>query len=103
MPGCEVFDCFGAGQRIAQETFGGRSWREAPELAPPVRRPAVVRQLHEMLWYLTEALACPRPRRCRGGACAARPTEQLAGGTPEELSSVDVGGHRLVAGELLSG
>lgn len=32
-PGCTVFDCFGAGQRITQETFGGRTWRQAPELA----------------------------------------------------------------------
>jgi hypothetical protein len=31
--GCTVFDCFGAGQRITQETFGGRDWREHPEIA----------------------------------------------------------------------
>src|SRR3954465_15143997 len=55
-PGCTVFDCFGAGQQLTQTTFGGQSWREAPE--PAASQFAVfpvMRQLHEMLWYLTEA------------------------------------------------
>ena len=30
-PGCTVFDCFGAGQRVAQVSFGGVDWRRAPE------------------------------------------------------------------------
>src|SRR4051812_42279943 len=25
--GCTVFDCFGAGQRLTGETFGGADWR----------------------------------------------------------------------------
>ena len=28
-PGCTVFDCFGAGQQVAQVTFGGRDLRRA--------------------------------------------------------------------------
>ncbi|HEV2778788.1 MAG TPA: pentapeptide repeat-containing protein [Actinophytocola sp.] len=55
--GCTVFDCFGAGQKVAQETFGGRDWRAAPQTAG--RMFAVfgtMRRLHELLWYLTEAL-----------------------------------------------
>lgn len=51
--GCVVFDCFGAGQRITQELFGGRSWRDAPEMLGLL---PVVRQLHELMWLLTEAL-----------------------------------------------
>lgn len=55
-PGCTVFDCFGAGQRVAQVTYGGRSWREAPETAPEMFAVfGTMRQLHEILWYLTEA------------------------------------------------
>jgi hypothetical protein len=47
-PGCTVFDCFGAGQRITQETFGGRSWREDPDLAATQFAVLpIVRQLHE--------------------------------------------------------
>lgn len=62
-PGCVVFDCFGAGQKVAQVTFGGRSWREAPETAAPMFAAfTVMRELHELLWYLREARALPAAR-----------------------------------------
>jgi hypothetical protein len=99
-PGCTVFDCFGAGQRITQGTFGGRSWREAPELAAAQFAVLpVVRQLHEALWYLTEAESLdgsPAVRELR------EQTERLAGGTADELATLDVGAHRARVGELLS-
>ncbi|WP_394249539.1 pentapeptide repeat-containing protein [Arthrobacter pityocampae] len=54
--GCTVFDCLGAGQNVSQHLFRGVSWREAPETAPEMFAAfTVVRQLHEMLWYLAEA------------------------------------------------
>jgi uncharacterized protein YjbI with pentapeptide repeats len=59
-PGCVAFDCFGAGQRLAQETFDGRDWRTHPEVAAPMMAALpVLRGLHELLWYLHEALAWP--------------------------------------------
>lgn len=55
--GCTVFDCFGAGQKVSQVTFGGTDWRQAPESARPMFEALpVMRQLHELLWYVTEAL-----------------------------------------------
>ena len=55
-PGCEVFDCFGAGQRIVQDTFGGASWTSSPSVASSMFAALpVMRQLHELLWYLAEA------------------------------------------------
>ena len=60
-PGCAVFDCLGAGQQVVQVTFGGRDWRRSPEIAGQMFTVfTVMRQLHELLWYLTEALALPR-------------------------------------------
>ncbi|MET9498082.1 pentapeptide repeat-containing protein [Streptomyces sp. NPDC006552] len=58
--GCTVFDCFGAGQKISQVTFEGVSWRERPGTARAMYEvfPAM-RQLHELLWYLTEVLRLP--------------------------------------------
>jgi hypothetical protein len=29
MKGCTVYECFGAGQRVAQQTYAGQSWRDA--------------------------------------------------------------------------
>ncbi|MFB7636854.1 pentapeptide repeat-containing protein [Streptomyces sp. NPDC056149] len=109
--GCTVFECFGAGQKVSQVTFEGRDWRSAPETARPMFDAfAVLRQLHELLWYLTEAVALPAPGASTdstGAAGAALPaavreelrsalekTERLTLGTAEELAAVDVAGHR---------
>jgi len=102
--GCTVYDCFGAGQRVSQLTFGGRDWRAGP---PEQSRRMfdvfpVVRQLHELLWYLTEALTLPAARPVHAdlrGALA--DTERLAGGTPEELAGLDVAAHRQRVNVLL--
>jgi hypothetical protein len=51
--GCTVYDCLGAGQQVAQVTFGGRHPGAAQQLHAVF---AVMRQLHELLWYLTEAV-----------------------------------------------
>src|SRR5438552_5832855 len=56
-PGCTVYDCFGAGQQVAQVTFGGRDWRSHPEIADRMFGVfPIMRHLHELLWYLREAL-----------------------------------------------
>ncbi|WP_237319325.1 pentapeptide repeat-containing protein [Streptomyces sp. JJ36] len=61
--GCTVFDCFGAGQKVSQVTFGGRSWREDPESAREMYAVfPVMRQLHELLRYAAEALELPAAR-----------------------------------------
>ncbi|WKX69157.1 pentapeptide repeat-containing protein [Streptomyces sp. XD-27] len=55
--GCTVFDCFGAGQKVSQVTFGGEDWRRQPRTARRMFEVfPVMRQLHELLWYVSEAL-----------------------------------------------
>ena len=66
--GCVAYDCFGAGQKVSQLAFGGRSWRDAPETAERMFETfRFVRHLHEMLIPLTvgatlEPAAPLRPR-----------------------------------------
>ncbi|MEG8280323.1 pentapeptide repeat-containing protein [Streptomyces sp. AHA2] len=102
--GCTVYDCFGAGQQVSQVTFGGKGWRAGPpeharrmfEVFP------VVRQLHELLWYLTEALTLPAARPVHAGLRRALGrTRELAGGTPEQLAALDVAAHRQEVNVLL--
>jgi hypothetical protein len=102
-PGCQVFDCFGAGQHVTQGTFGGRSWRESPELASAMFAVLpVMRQLHEILWYLAEAAVLPAAAPLAGEIDAARiRTETLSRGSGEELTVLDVGAHRAEVGQLL--
>jgi Pentapeptide repeats (8 copies) len=65
MRGCVAYDCFGAGQRVVA-------------LLGPARTPAalqaydVVRQLHELLWYVTDALARPAAAPLHAQLAAAR-------------------------------
>jgi hypothetical protein len=61
--GCTAFDCFGAGQKVSQRTFGGRSWRDDPSTrAEMFDTFPVVRRLHELLWYLDEAIVLVEPK-----------------------------------------
>ncbi|MFI9254993.1 pentapeptide repeat-containing protein [Streptomyces sp. NPDC053069] len=102
--GCTVYDCFGAGQKVSQVTFGGRDWRtgskeharEMFDVFP------VVRQLHELLWYLTEALGLPAARPVHPELRRAlEETERLTRLTPEELAALDVAAHRQQVNVLL--
>lgn len=91
-PGCTVYDCFGAGQHLAQATFEGHSWRERPETAAPMFDAFhVMRQLHELLWYLTHALTWPEaaPLHAELGDLVAE-TERLSRGSAADLATLDV-------------
>ncbi len=90
-PGCAVFDCFGAGQQVTQITFGGRTWREPGTAGPVFAAFAVMRQLHELLWYLTEALD-----RVPDGetAAALAETERLTRLDAAGLDGIDMVSHR---------
>ncbi|HEY2206001.1 MAG TPA: pentapeptide repeat-containing protein [Pseudonocardia sp.] len=102
-PGCAVFDCFGAGQRATGLSAGGADWRAGPAAAAAMFDAfAVLRPLHELLWYLGQALELPAAVPFAGElAEARRETERLAGGTAEQLASVDVAGLRGRHGALL--
>jgi uncharacterized protein YjbI with pentapeptide repeats len=102
--GCTVYDCFGAGQKVSQVTFGGQDWRTGPP--ERARRMfdvfPVVRQLHELLWYLTEALTLPAARPLQAELRRAlRKTEELTRQTPEDLAALDVAAHRQDVNVLL--
>ncbi|WP_374574549.1 hypothetical protein [Phenylobacterium sp.] len=65
--GCISFDCLGAGQRVIQEVFGGRSWRDDPALLPDITRAfTIMRQVHEALLLLREAAKLALPEAERG-------------------------------------
>ena len=103
-PGCTVFDCFGAGQHLTQNTFAGRDWRADPATAQRMFDSfAVLRPLHELLWYLTEAVRLTPAGPLRDELTAALDeTGRLTDGTPEELLALDVDAHRNRANRLLS-
>ncbi len=102
-PGCTVFDCFGAGQKVSQVTFEGRSWREAPETAARMYAVfPVMRQLHELLWYLAEALTLEAAEPIHASLRRAfDETERLTREEAGTLERLDVSAHRAEVNELL--
>src|SRR3989440_6648785 len=102
-PGCAVYDCFGAGQKVAQVTFGGQDWRRAPRTAKRMFEVfTIMRQLHELLWYLTEALNLQPASPLHGEVgLALHETERLTHYGPEALMELDVAAHRRDVNPLL--
>jgi hypothetical protein len=71
-------------------------WRQAPHTARQMFEVfPVMRQLHELLWYLIEALTLPPARPIHGELRRAlEKTERLTGGSAQELTELDVAAHR---------
>ncbi|WP_328907724.1 pentapeptide repeat-containing protein [Streptomyces sp. NBC_00234] len=101
--GCTVYDCFGAGQKVSQETYGGRDWRREPGTAQEMFQVfPVMRQLHELLWYLTEAhaLSAAKPLHAEIER-AIDATERLTNQPAGSLAELDVSAHREGVAALL--
>ncbi|MEU6242053.1 pentapeptide repeat-containing protein [Streptomyces sp. NPDC047024] len=102
--GCTVYDCFGAGQRVSQVTFGGRDWRGGERAGARLMFDVfpVVRRLHELLWYLAEALELDAARPFHPELRQARErTEELAGREAEALAALDLDAHWHEVAQLL--
>ena len=95
-PGCTVFDCFGAGQKVSQVTFAGQDWRMSTATAREMFEAfTIMRPLHELLWYLSEALRMPLARPLRRKLThALADTERLALGNLASLRELDIAAHR---------
>jgi uncharacterized protein YjbI with pentapeptide repeats len=101
--GCTVYDCFGAGQQVSQVTFGGQDWRDDPQRAKQMFEIfPIMRDLHELLWYVSEARMLPgaRPLKEDLGRALAE-TERLTQLGPEALVELDVAAHRRDVNDLL--
>jgi uncharacterized protein YjbI with pentapeptide repeats len=111
--GCAAYDCFGAGQHLAQVTFEGKDWLEHPEVRADMSAAfPVMRALHELLWYLSEAVALleaagaevrgrDAPDLLDGLREEVEESRRLADGSPERLAQVDVDALRHRANRLL--
>lgn len=96
LKGCTGYDCFGAGQKVAQETYKGQDWRKSPEMAKQMFEAfLVMRQLYEMMGYLLEALSLiPAQDLHDEIKTVLKETEALAELEEDELLKVDIEKHR---------
>lgn len=102
--GCTVYDCFGAGQRISAETYKGRSWRDEPGLAGDMFEAFhAMRLLHELLWYLSDALARSEAAPFRTEIEQSIATAEAMASLPaERLIAADTATLRMDANKLLT-
>jgi hypothetical protein len=103
--GCIGYDCRGAGQRVTQELFGGRSWRAEPALARPMSEAFWrLRRVHELLagLALTERLALD-PERARRRRELERVLDPPGGFEPGTLEALPLEAAAHAVRELLSG
>jgi hypothetical protein len=60
--GCTRYECFGAGQHVVQQLFGGRDWREDPALLRPMIEAFLAMRPVSDLAYLAEKAIEAAPR-----------------------------------------
>ncbi len=101
--GCVAYECYGAGQQISQVTFAGRNWRLEPSSADLMFEVfLVMRQLHEMCWYLTEALSFKLPSPIGGEIKEALyATKRITQFAPHFLLEFNLSEHRTKISVLL--
>lgn len=101
--GCTVYDCFGAGQKVSQLTFGGQDWRQNSRIAKQMFDVfPIMRDLHELLWYLAEALTLQAVRPLYAELRSVlKETERLTHDSPEALLELDMVAYRQSINALL--
>jgi uncharacterized protein YjbI with pentapeptide repeats len=103
LKGCVAYECFGAGQKVAQVSFAGHDWRKVPESSKQMFEVfLIMRQLHELLWYLTEALTLQQASPIYGELRSMiDETERLTYLRPDFLMELNVAEHRAKVNTLL--
>jgi uncharacterized protein YjbI with pentapeptide repeats len=101
--GSAVYDCFGAGQQVAQVTFAGASWRDVPDTSAAMFAALpIMRQLHEMLWYVAESLTVAAAAPLHSELEQAyRTIETLTRTDADTLAAMDLAAHRSNVDPLL--
>ncbi|MBO0961383.1 pentapeptide repeat-containing protein [Neobacillus sp. MM2021_6] len=101
--GCTVYECFGAGQKVSQITYDGNDWRDHPESAKELFDLfPIMQQLHEMLYYLNEALSLQETQPITQVLQKAlEKTEKLTYLSPKSIMELNIPAHRAMVNELL--
>lgn len=96
LKGCTAYDCLGAGQKVSQITFSGNDWQSFPASAGKMFDAfLVMRQLHEMLWYLNEALILNTTQNIKEEiSLLLDNTKQLTLLNVDYLLTLDIASHR---------
>jgi uncharacterized protein YjbI with pentapeptide repeats len=101
--GCVSYECFGAGQHVSQVIFEDQDWRDNPEQSKLMFTVfPLVQQLHEMLWYLRQAMHLKETISLRPDLQVVyEDTVVYTKKTPDEILNLDIASHRSIVNDLL--
>ncbi len=102
--GCVTYECFGAGQHVSQTIYSGKDWRKDSQHAEEMFAVfPIVQQLHEMLWYLKQALTLKETQPLHDHLQQTyHDTVKLTKKHPKEILELDIMGHRSIVNGLLT-
>ncbi|MDO5518047.1 MAG: pentapeptide repeat-containing protein [Clostridium sp.] len=103
LKGCIAYECFGAGQKISKYTYKGQSWRENPDNSKEMFDLFLIMfQLHEMLWYLTEAFRMSSDSDMQEKIkMIIDETVKITESEPKNIFNIDITAHKKRVNELL--
>jgi len=101
--GCTAYECFGAGQKVSQITYQGIDWRKDPIQAKEMFNVfPIMQQLHEMLWYLKDALNLEASKPLHNKLLDRfEETTHYTEQSPEFILNMDITQHRSKVNSLL--
>lgn len=103
LKGCISYECFGAGQQVSQVTYGGQGWREQPASSEEMFSVfLIMQQLHEICWYLNEALSYELPTSIKEDAQQLlSETEIVTQASPQDILAFNLFNHHSQVSALL--
>lgn len=101
--GCVTYECFGAGQHVSQVIYKGNDWRDDTTRAEEMFAVfPIVQQLHEMLWYLEQAITLTETEPFKESLREVyEQTVELTKEQPEDILNIDINSHRSTVNSLL--
>lgn len=97
--GCVGYDCLGAGQRVTQALFDGRSWLDEPALLAPMSEAfGVVRRAHSLLMLLRQARDLPLSRDERARLVELETSLVAAADSAKAVARLEACVHRFLCG-----
>lgn len=108
LKGCISYECFGAGQQVSQVTYGGgQGWKaqgaDHSSSDQMFNVFLIMKQLHEMCWYLYESLSYDIPNALADDVqYLLNETEKATLTSPDELQNFDLFVHHTKVSTLIN-
>lgn len=103
LKGCINYDCFGAGQKVAQHIYKNTSWRNSPKQAQEMYDVfIIIKNLQEMIWYLYDGIMFTENKDLKNRInCMIEKTKNLTELPIKDILNINIEEHRVKVNFLL--